>query len=1373
MTSSSARVLPSTWSSNERRGGDNRRDQAPLLASARSISAVNDPAVFGAGERLGDPAGNPGREAVASLRGYTYQLYASALAWLRLADGELLHLEVAEDYMVAAANALQGVQVRDTPSSNITIRSVAPTIDVLVDLVGRNPGRVVSLRYLTTSLIGLERASADRIDGGPALEYWRRAAKGAPIAPLRALLLRLPLKRETVDFIETRSDEELREELIRRIHWDAGQAPLDELAEELEAGLIEFAVSTLRLNADVGRHLVDLALVSILKASVRPERERRRLRRAQLIAIGESLGRVSVPREVLDALIAKGGTAPTNQSLLFLGEILSTGPVANRPALVDSVREEASQSSFAVVSGSTGMGKTFVASGAAHGYAGGWKIAELRGLAPAAATPRLDAILGEAAASPSDVILLDDLDCLDDPAVQRAARRLVTVMRRRDGAVIVTCALPPTRRTMELICGSPSMAIEVPYLTIDEVADLIDQAGGNPRWARLIHLSGSAGHPLLVQAAIMHMRAANWERGAIRELLDGEVTDIVEEKRAARDRLVAAMPAGARAMLFRMSLILGRFTRELALKLGDVDPTIAEPGTEIDRLIGPWIERPHRNDLRVSPLVANAAQAVLSPAERIRVHQTVADHYLRASNLSSLDADEILHHTLAGGDEAQVFAYADALITASSEALETLARYSAAIGALTTEGPIFPANVLLSVMLRLGQLLVALSGDDSERAAAIWSAMKREMADESETFEVLVLTKILIKTVIVRAIPEWLELLLRLDALTQTNDKLRKIVEESEEDRDRGEPQGLAFILQAASLGSTRLLRLVFDRLDAAAPDVRDRLFSIFERSGGGHFGHLVDSAWLKSAKTDGFDGEHAAADYLAMADLAQAWDKPALAARCHAARAIMLEEYVKDPARAMTALDEAQAKLGPMTSLSRARARIQWRQQDHHNALRGLELVWNDGAADSDPVERGFIAREAGISAAETGDWAGARTWFERARSCFEPLDTGILSALKIGLLGDAAQAAYKAGDPVGAIEGYAQALDELPTLDPESSLNAAYCHRIIGHSVLWLMRETRDEALDVELADLPPGSCSNPDPIEGIRSVPRAPLDISWYMLADAALDLGQPDLFLGLYDRLTAGPIIGLEAERQYRLAKFVVSQGFGKVLPEALKSYGSALAYLEARSVEVTPGDIANPNRGSPRLYALDGSEPEPAKRGASDLILSYGILRAIDGDREALRKARKDLDSNAWASVRGLAKLMIGAEGDARWLTEYTATTIAEVAEASGLPVDPVVALRATVRFAIWASRSKFRDQLAGPIGDWASAMWQKIIDEHRFRLRNPAETSGQIATAAASGGDPLGRAARIALAADAAVPMIVPDGVRLALADLAAANSPG
>jgi hypothetical protein len=1329
---------------------------------------VTDTNLFDAGNRLGEPTGDPAREAIASLRGYAYQLYASALAWLRLTDGETLYLEVAEDYAIAAKDALEGVQVKDTAASGtITIRSVVASLDAFVDLVGRNADRQVTLRYLTTATIGLERAAKDRIEGEPALAYWRRAAKGAPIAPLRDVLLGLKLEQKTIDFIQALDDDELRDALVRRIHWDSGQAPIDDLADELQAGLIEFASSTLRLSADIGRRMADLVLAAVLKVSIKPDH--RRLRRADLIEVGESLGRVSVPRAVLEALMGGTNTGPAHETLLIPGEATpAIGPVAARQALVQRLREMLDESSFVVITGSTGRGKTYVATEAARVRSGGWNLADLRGITAGTAAARLKTILGEATAAPTDIVILDDLDCLDDPSVLRSVRRLVAAMRRRDGIVIVTCASEPTRRTMEAICGLPDVAVEVPYLTVDEVTDLIEQAGGSRSLGRLIYLASSAGHPQLVQAAILHMRSANWSRSAIRELLGGQAADIEEERRAARDRLVAAMPSGARAMLYRTSLILGRFTRELALSLADVDPAIAEPGTEIDRLVGPWIERPARTELRVSPLVADAGNEALSPEERRRVHQAVAGHLLAASSISVSEGDTVLHHAMEGGAEHQVFAYASSLMTSSSETLELLARHSPAIASLPTDKPIFAANSFLSVLLRLGQLLVTLSGDDTERAAEVWAAMRSEMVAEGEMFEVLVLSKILNQTTIVEAIPEWLELVLRYDVLSQTNERLKAIAEEiGQLDHNiGGELQGFAFIYQGTALSSTGALRAALEKLDSVTPEVRARLFSGLN-SGAGNYGHLVESAWLRSAKTEGFDGEQAADDYLAMAKLAERWDIRALAGRCHAARAIMLDEYVKSQSRALAALDEAEKRLGPMTSISRARAKIQWRQHDHENALRGLESVWNDTASDSDEVERAFIAREAGISAAETGRWTDARTWFERARASFGPFESGSVPSLKIGLGADAAQAAFKSGDAVGAVEGYARAFEELSRLDPDSSLSAAYCHRVLRHAALWLMRQTGDEGVDVDVAELPPGACSNPEPKEAIRGLPLAPLDLAWYLLADAALDLGQDDFFYGVHNRLAAGPILGLEVGRQQKLAKHLVTRADARAVVAALQPYGSGLAYLEAEQPALLAGDLMNPTRGTFPLYALDGSEPTPAKRGATDLLVSFGLLRAIAGDGEALRKVRTGVAGDDWSSVRGVAKLMVGADGSPSVLAEFTAASIGEVALAGGSPVDPAVAFRATVRFLLWAGVSAFRNQLADPVGVWTSATWQAIIDQHRFRLRNPDQTADHIAAALASLGSHMGRAARIALAVDAAVTMVLPDSARAALAEIA------
>jgi hypothetical protein len=63
--------------------------------SIQSDSAVTQKMEFDAGPRLNDsPAGDEAAQAIASLRGYAYQLYMSGLAWVDLKTDQVLYLEV-------------------------------------------------------------------------------------------------------------------------------------------------------------------------------------------------------------------------------------------------------------------------------------------------------------------------------------------------------------------------------------------------------------------------------------------------------------------------------------------------------------------------------------------------------------------------------------------------------------------------------------------------------------------------------------------------------------------------------------------------------------------------------------------------------------------------------------------------------------------------------------------------------------------------------------------------------------------------------------------------------------------------------------------------------------------------------------------------------------------------------------------------------------------------------------------------------------------------------------------------------------------------------------------------------------------------------
>jgi hypothetical protein len=417
---------------------------------------------FTQGPRLtGGPSGDPAAQAIASLRGYAYQLYASGLAWLRLKPGEELYLEVAKDYAVAAEDALRGVEIKDT-IANVTINSddVRETLDSFVDLVARNPERQVSLHFVSTSKIGLERALDDRVNGEPTLSYWRRAAAGADIAPLRSALSRAGLSPRVRAFIDARDDDALRDEFLHRIHWDCGQRDLPGLTEELGAGLVHYCANRLNISAQKGQ-LTAAVLQRILGTVVQPRTTERRLVNADLTQLAVETTNVLVPRQEFEALLRQmGGGLPQEQE----GAALQTADswrileperdiplppiLAERSTLIANVLATARQSGFAILTGSTGMGKTMIARLTARHQGGAWSVLDLRDISAEETARRLDVALGMIGAADIDGIIIDDLNELEEPTVRRSLARILGALHRRDALSIVTCYREPSARAL-------------------------------------------------------------------------------------------------------------------------------------------------------------------------------------------------------------------------------------------------------------------------------------------------------------------------------------------------------------------------------------------------------------------------------------------------------------------------------------------------------------------------------------------------------------------------------------------------------------------------------------------------------------------------------------------------------------------------------------------------------------------------------------------------------------------------------------------------------------------------------------------------------------------------------------------------------------
>jgi hypothetical protein len=720
-----------------------KRDFNPCASrpglSASTLLMSQNPQ-FSAGPRLSaPPMGDPSREAVASLRGYAYQLYSSALAWIGLRPAEELYLEVAEDYAIAARDALKAVQVKDTGPTTVTINSegIQEALDSFVDLVERNPETNVFVRYLSTSPIGQERAVADRAGGKPTLEYWRSAAAAADVTPLRKILLASGLSARVERFINERDDQALRDDFLKRLQWDCGQPDLRAVQEILASRLARYCSDELGLYADDGEYLVGTVLMHILDTIV--HEKPRRLDPFALRKLLENATTIRVPQNIANAFLREAASrlsGPTGEItvapavLATEAELPLPGILARRRLLLDEVIARVRTHGTAIVTGSSGRGKTIIGRLASRELSKDIRIVDLRNASPSETITQLRQASLELSGTRPGAVLLDDLNEIDDPGVCDALARMLSVLPRTDAICVITAYNQPSVRTLTQAGLDPGVCLAVPDLSIEEVREMAIAGGGDPKWAQTLYQAGAFGHPQLVNALISGLRARAWPEDELKRLRLFERSDDVEAERvAARRQLVAALPDDAKALLYRVSLTIGRFDRPIVLTLAELQPPIPAPGEQLDLLVGPWIEPYARQQYRVSPLVANAGEETLGPAGQLSVNRAIAEAYTAGTVFDIGKANAAFLHALRGKSRPALLKLAMGILTAKQSDRKDLAEWITGVRLHRTDRPIFAEDARLSALLRLAQLVLRAPAREREAVGESWHALQKEIAE--------------------------------------------------------------------------------------------------------------------------------------------------------------------------------------------------------------------------------------------------------------------------------------------------------------------------------------------------------------------------------------------------------------------------------------------------------------------------------------------------------------------------------------------------------------------------------------------------------------------------------------------------------------------
>lgn len=1327
------------------------------------------------------PQGDPARQAMASLRGYTYQILATALAWLDIDDHSQIYLEVAEDYAVVAKDAILGVEVKDIEQSgSVTLNSmsVRDVVANFVDLVERNPETSVDLRFFTTSDIGTERAIADRPDNMAGLQYWKRAAAGANVLPLRKILESDKFPDKVKQFSKCRNDEQLRHQLIKRIHWDCGKPDYFTLEQEFEARLVVVAREKFNLPSQEVTQLVNHLMYQVLQKSIAGESRDRVLTRADLYRAIDAATRISIPRAFLD-----GYTRSVSEMMTFLGEspdaqrILApeepvwlvdgaTLPVPltliSRHSLESSVTDALENFNTAIVVGSSGLGKSITSRAVVNALGKRFFVADFRNANAKETRIRLDMVFGRIGGLPNSTLILEDLNHIDDPLIILSLARIVEALRRRGRELIMSCYRVPSLKSLTACGLAKGCIVECSYFSEEEASALVDCYGGDPeRWGRLAHMAGGFGHPQLTHAFVSGLAAGGWPVAEIetvlRQGLSSDNTDAARD--AARQNLLTALPEATRTLLYRLSLVFGRFDRSMALAVGRTSPPVSNVGECLDRLIGPWIEAIGNDLFRVSPLASDSGGKMLTCGERRRIHEAVATKMLSNRVIDVSDIDAILVQALAGKSTFCLSKVAHMVLVADVRTVEQLSEHVLFFRFARTDSQIYPSDPSVSVLLRLAQFKLAAATEAGENIRRVVGVLFEEIdaLQDDETkwiFESAALPIVLSTMGIANHLDDWIVRLLRLHTMVEKDEFLQERVSKLKSSGESHIPLlGGLFSIGSAQLTSVDRLEHIISQLDELDNTRRALLLSPIDKTQS-DYSSLINGPWVTQRHDVDFDSADAAARYGRMAEKASNWSNRLVSLQCSVAQAVMLDEYQNDKEGALAVLDEARTGASDDLILGRAIAKVHYRHGQHQKALNIFHEIENDVGIDS-PIERIFALREAAVSAAECGQWKPAEKWFLDARNTASLIKYGSIPVMRIGLGADAAVVALETDCIDRVLVRLSEALEALSNIDPDSSLSAAYCHRVVRHTVLWA--QSRIEKSDIRIGEQPiqlrAGTCSNPDPSPAVRELPLGHIDVAWYLLAEmeavTGLDKG---IRVTFEDRLEDGRIPVLEVALRLKSLQADIGRLDSVGFSNNYRSYLESSAYMLAQGSNIAePFDTKAPERGE--IPTLDLLPPFDVgiEQSARDAILAYAIYLALTSPLGSLAELQSELSKRFAAPFPGesVFEELHGGTNSRDELDKVISSITKALFQNDHLP--PYRFWLAGLRLFQWISHSRFQGLLVPTLARWQVSGWTRILAKERFNLVRPIKTVPPIEAVLTTSEDDRGFVAKLLIATSDAV----------------------
>ena len=1078
---------------------------------------------------------DPKRQAHNSLRGYLYQIWHSVNAWLDLNEDEILYLEGAEDFDTVSDDTATAVQVKDT-RHRLTLRSqeVNDAINHYWELRMSNLDRSVKFRFLTRSKIGVEQRDPFG-KKQPGLQVWSRCSGDQAVTTKISEFLQTAgeISEEVKDFLKQAEPEQIYEQLIGPITWETDSKEASFVEKSIRKILVHHGDRYSIPPADAEK-VIDHLLKEAL--TIATQEENRKLTREHFLKIFAENTRISVPIQnsaahqpiqlkiVLDHIKETLIADSSDINIAIQSPIQNTVPplycdVTPRTDLLTSVRAKLQSESIVVIHGGSGRGKTTLANLTAQDTSDSWLWQSFTNRDSPLVFQQLQQLATQVRDQSSQPnVVLDDLN-LQPQQLQQYEEVLGIVVYRvleRGAKLLITSQHKLPNNLIRHLGVSPSIIVHVPDFTISEIEQFARQlgcpAGDAKNWTKLIQWHTS-GHPRLVHAQLDRLREAGWRQPDTIEAILKAPKKVVEEREAAR-QLLTELPDDQREFLYRLSLMPAGFRRDYALNIAEIPESIPYAGDVLSQLVGPWIDRFNECYYTISPLLINAAKDVWSESKIKSLHAQIAIAIVQTRNLTQMEAQAVLFHSMVGQNEIGFIAVIQALMTAPEDNWKELSQEFSWLIHAKPDVPekFFPGNNAINHSFRSLQYRIAVEVDpeSAPKILEIWDK-------ETKPYEPYLLDRLEVATEALMycqaslSAKQIVGYLREIIDITDKDNEVQKIYSSDYiarfEEQKGVESNYFSFlfsiIYRAPRPTCASFLSDLIEALDELPVRIRTLLLADFEDDTIDSR-LLIDGVWWGEANLENPIWRRCLQVFDKVIEKALAWGYPHLAAASARGKAIIHDEYLNNPDAAHEALQDFIATVGVFPSIEEEQAFVYLHQKLYKEALNIYERILSTWNPPSEQLNLGPLEeyRRAAICAAQLNDWEKAAIFFEDGAKKTEEIED---TERYINLYADAGFARFKAGNSLESIKLLHLALKDFEKI-PQDNTNLKYYRlkQCLAHTIRW-MAEQNHENYPSELVEPLVGMCSDPEANENFLNLPDFPMGYAWLFLAQIEFRFG----------------------------------------------------------------------------------------------------------------------------------------------------------------------------------------------------------------------------------------------------------------------------